>query len=83
MYSALELGVATFDSSVAGLGGCPYAKGATGNVATEDVLYMLHGLGIATGADLDKVMAAGEFICNALGRPTQSRVARALRPTAA
>ncbi len=83
IYSALELGVATFDSSVAGLGGCPYAKGATGNVATEDVLYLLHGLGIATGADLEQVMAAGEFICNALGRPTQSRVARALRTQAA
>ncbi|MGE5525668.1 MAG: hydroxymethylglutaryl-CoA lyase [Rhodospirillaceae bacterium] len=78
IYAALELGVATFDSSVAGLGGCPYAKGATGNVATEDVLYMLHGLGIETGIDLQKVIAAGEFICAALGRPTQSRAARAL-----
>lgn len=78
IYAALELGVATFDSSVAGLGGCPYAKGATGNVATEDVLYMLHGLGIDTGIDLPKVIAAGEFICAALGRPTQSRAARAL-----
>ncbi len=78
IYAALELGVATFDSSVAGLGGCPYAKGATGNVATEDVLYMLHGLGIETGVDLQQVIAAGEFICAALGRPTQSRAARAL-----
>jgi len=78
IYAALELGVPTFDSSVAGLGGCPYAKGATGNVATEDVLYMLNGLGIETGVDLDRLMAAGEFICRALGRPTQSRSARAL-----
>ena len=68
----------TFDSSVAGLGGCPYAKGATGNVATEDVLYMLNGLGIETGVDMGKLIAAGDFICAQLGRPTQSRVARAL-----
>ena len=70
--------MAVFDSSVAGLGGCPYAKGATGNVATEDVVYMLHGLGIATGIDLDRVIDAGEYICAALGRPTHSRVGRAL-----
>jgi hydroxymethylglutaryl-CoA lyase len=76
--AALECGVATFDSSVAGLGGCPYAKGATGNVATEDLLYMLDGMGIHTGIDMQKLVAAGSFICNALGRPTQSRVARAL-----
>jgi len=76
--AALECGVATFDSSVAGLGGCPYAKGATGNVASEDLLYMLNGMGIATGVDLHKLAAAGSFISNALGRPTQSRVARAL-----
>jgi hydroxymethylglutaryl-CoA lyase len=76
--AALECGVATFDSSVAGLGGCPYAKGATGNVASEDVLYMLDGLGIETGVDMGKLMAAGDFICAALGRPTLSRVARAL-----
>ena len=78
IYAALELGVSSFDSSVAGLGGCPYAKGATGNVATEDVLYMLHGIGIETGVDLQQVIAAGDFICTALGRPTQSRAARAL-----
>jgi hydroxymethylglutaryl-CoA lyase len=78
-YAALELGVATFDSSVAGLGGCPYAKGATGNVATEDVLYMLDGLGVQTGVDLEKLIAAGEFICSVLGRPTHSRAARAIR----
>ncbi|MBI4192793.1 MAG: hydroxymethylglutaryl-CoA lyase [Betaproteobacteria bacterium] len=76
--AALECGVAAFDSSVAGLGGCPYAKGATGNVASEDVLYMLDGLGIETGVDMRKLIAAGEFICNFLGRPTQSRVARAM-----
>jgi hydroxymethylglutaryl-CoA lyase len=76
--AALECGVATFDSSVAGLGGCPYAKGATGNVASEDVLYMLDGLGIETGVDMAKLMAAGDFICGVLGRPTLSRVARAL-----
>jgi hydroxymethylglutaryl-CoA lyase len=83
IYAALELGVSTFDASVAGLGGCPYAKGATGNVATEDVLYMLHGLGIATGVDLQQVIAAGDFICAALGRDTQSRAARALSARAA
>jgi hydroxymethylglutaryl-CoA lyase len=78
IYAALECGVATFDSSVAGLGGCPYAKGATGNVATEDVLYLLNGLRIPTGVDLDKLIAAGDYICSVLGRPTHSRVARAL-----
>ena len=78
IYASLELGVAAFDSSVAGLGGCPYAKGATGNVATEDVVYLLHGLGIETGVDLDKLIDAGEFISAALGRPTISRVARAM-----
>jgi hydroxymethylglutaryl-CoA lyase len=78
VYAALECGVATFDASVAGLGGCPYAKGATGNVATEDVLYLLDGLGVETGVDIDKLMAAGEYICGVLGRPTYSRAARAL-----
>ncbi|CAI5735972.1 unnamed protein product [Hyaloperonospora brassicae] len=78
---ALQEGIAVVDSSVAGLGGCPYASGASGNVATEDVLYMVHGLGIHTGVDLDKVMAAGAFITNVLGRPTQSKVARAFAPT--
>ena len=83
VYSALECGLSTFDSSVAGLGGCPYAKGATGNVATEDVLYMLNGLGIETGVDLMKLIAAGDFISKALGRPTNSRVAKALLARAA
>jgi hydroxymethylglutaryl-CoA lyase len=78
VYAALECGVATFDSSVAGLGGCPYAKGATGNVATEDVLYLLNGLGIETGVDMARLAAAGEFISGVIGKPTQSRVARAL-----
>ncbi len=82
-YAAMECGVAVFDSSVAGLGGCPYAKGATGNVATEDLLYMLQGLGIETGVDMAKLIEAGQFICNHLGRPTGSRVARALLAKAA
>ncbi len=81
--AALECGVTTFDSSVAGLGGCPYAKGATGNVASEDVLYMLEGLGIETGVDLGRLIAAGAFICEFLGLPTQSRVARAMAAKAA
>ncbi|MBL8669253.1 MAG: hydroxymethylglutaryl-CoA lyase [Alphaproteobacteria bacterium] len=78
IYAALQFGVASVDSSVAGLGGCPYAKGAAGNVATEDVIYMLDGLGIACGADLEKVAAAGRAILAVLGRPPASRVAQAL-----
>jgi hydroxymethylglutaryl-CoA lyase len=77
IYASLEAGVRTFDSSVAGLGGCPYARGATGNVATEDVVYMLDGLGIETGVDLTKVLRTGQFICRALGREPSSKVARA------
>src|SRR5207302_9485782 len=77
-YASLEAGVRTFDSSVAGLGGCPYAKGATGNVATEDVVYMLDGLGIETGVDLMQVLRTGQFICSELGREPASKVARAL-----
>lgn len=77
LYAALTMGVAVVDSSVAGLGGCPYAKGASGNVASEDVLYLLNGLGIETGVDLDRLIAAGAFISDALGRPTASKVARA------
>ncbi len=76
--AAVSMGVWQFDTSVAGLGGCPYAKGATGNVATENVVYMLHGMGIDTGLDLDKLIDAGVFISDALGRPTQSRVAKAI-----
>jgi len=82
VYAAMQMGLATFDCSVAGLGGCPYAKGATGNVASEDVLYLLDGLGVATGVDLAKLRAAGEFISAFLGRPPASRVARALAATA-
>jgi hydroxymethylglutaryl-CoA lyase len=78
ILACLEIGVATIDSAAAGLGGCPYAKGATGNVATEDVLYMLDGMGIETGVDLGAVEAAGAFISQALGRPNGSRVGRAL-----
>jgi hydroxymethylglutaryl-CoA lyase len=78
IYACLEMGVHIFDASVAGLGGCPYAKGATGNVATEDVVYLLHGLGIQTGIDLDKLVDAGAFISNVLGRKPVSRVSNAL-----
>ena len=78
IYAALECGVSTFDSSVSGLGGCPYAKGATGNVATEDVLYLLDGLNIETGVDMTKLIAAGDYICGMLGRPTSSRAAKAI-----
>ena len=78
VYASLELGIATFDSSVAGLGGCPYAPGASGNVATEDVVYMMNGLGIETGVDLEKLVRVGDFICKALGRQTTSKVARAM-----
>jgi hydroxymethylglutaryl-CoA lyase len=78
IYASLEMGVATFDSSVAGLGGCPYAKGASGNVATEDVVYMLHGLGIETGIDLDKVVDIGRWICGVIGKEPVSKAAKAL-----
>lgn len=78
IYAALQHGVAVVDSSVAGLGGCPYARGASGNVATEDVLYMLDGLGIATGVDMHRLLEAAEFICQKLGRPTFSRAGQAL-----
>ncbi|MBO3275464.1 hydroxymethylglutaryl-CoA lyase [Pseudomonas schmalbachii] len=77
IYAGLLEGIAVFDSSVAGLGGCPYAKGATGNVATEDVVYLLNGLGIHTGIDLDALIAAGQRICAVLDKPNGSRVARA------
>ncbi len=78
IYACLEMGVRVFDASVAGLGGCPYAKGATGNVATEDVLFMLNGLGIETGIDLDALVDAGAFISGVLGRPPVSRAGKAL-----
>lgn len=78
IYASLEVGITIFHSSVAGLGGCPYAKGATGNVATEDVLYMMHGLGIHTGVDLDAVVDAGQFIARHLGRKGASRAGNAI-----
>ena len=78
LYAVLQEGVAVIDSSVAGLGGCPYAKGASGNVASEDVLYMLNGLGIKTGVDLDKLVVAGRMISEFLGRTSASRVSQAL-----
>ncbi len=76
--ASLEMGVWHYDTSVAGLGGCPYAKGATGNVATEDVVFMLHGMGIETGIDLDKLVDAGQYISDFLGRKPQSRAAMAI-----
>ena len=83
IFASLEMGMATFDSSVAGLGGCPYAPGATGNVATEDVLYMLDGLGIETGVDMTRLLESAQFICGALDRPSLSRAGRALAANAA
>ncbi len=79
IYASLEMGVSTFDASVAGLGGCPYAKGATGNVATEDVVYMLHGLGIRTGVDLDALVGIGRWICGILKKEPASKVNKAFR----
>ncbi|OGT66139.1 MAG: hydroxymethylglutaryl-CoA lyase [Gammaproteobacteria bacterium RIFCSPHIGHO2_12_FULL_45_9] len=79
IYAALERGVAIVDCAVAGLGGCPYAKGAGGNVSTEDVLYLLQGMGIRTGVDLDKVIEAGCYISKHIGRQPQSKVSAALR----
>src|SRR6185295_7735196 len=79
IYASLELGVATFDSSVAGLGGCPYAAGASGNVATEDVVYLLDGLGVETGIDLDRVVTIGRWICGVLGREPSSKVNKAFK----
>jgi hydroxymethylglutaryl-CoA lyase len=78
IYASLELGVSTFDSSVAGLGGCPYAAGASGNVATEDVVYMLNGLGIETGVDLDRLVAIGQWICGVLGKEPATKAGRAI-----
>jgi hydroxymethylglutaryl-CoA lyase len=78
IYASMELGVATFDSSVAGLGGCPYAKGASGNVATEDVVYLLQGLGIETGVDLGKLVEVGQWICAAIGKEPASKAGRAI-----
>ena len=79
IYASLEAGVSTFDSSIAGLGGCPYAAGASGNVATEDVVYMLNGLGAQTGVDLKALVGIGRWICGVLGREPASKVNRALK----
>ncbi|KAH7351638.1 hypothetical protein KP509_19G007300 [Ceratopteris richardii] len=79
IFLALQMGISIVDSSVAGLGGCPYAKGATGNVATEDVLYMLNGLGVQTDVDIMKVISAGEYVCSHIGRQNSSKAAIALR----
>ncbi|MDQ5914337.1 MAG: hydroxymethylglutaryl-CoA lyase, partial [Pseudomonadota bacterium] len=81
IYASMELGMRVFDSSVAGLGGCPYAAGASGNVATEDVVYLLNGLGIETGIDMDKLLDAGQFILQHLGREPASKAAKALLAT--
>ena len=78
ILASLQMGLHTFDTSIAGLGGCPYAKGATGNVATEDVVFMLQGMGIHTGHDLDALVDAGAYISGVLGRPSASRAGRAL-----
>ncbi|MGI6852295.1 hydroxymethylglutaryl-CoA lyase [Mesorhizobium sp. 1B3] len=78
ILACLEEGISVIDSAVAGLGGCPYAPGAAGNVSTEDLLFMLHGMGISTGVDLDRVVAAGNFIAAALGRPSGSKVAQSM-----
>jgi len=78
IYVSLQMGMATFDSSVAGLGGCPYAQGASGNVATEDVVYLMHGLGIETGIDLAKLAAIGDWISSAINRPNGARAGRAI-----
>jgi hydroxymethylglutaryl-CoA lyase len=79
IYASMELGLATFDASVAGLGGCPYAKGASGNVATEDVVYLLEGLGIQTGIDLDKLVETGAWISGILKRESSSRAGKAIQ----
>jgi hydroxymethylglutaryl-CoA lyase len=78
IHASLELGIHHFDTSIAGLGGCPYARGATGNVATEDVAFMLQGMDIDTGLNLDALVDAGDFIGRVLGRPPASRAAKAL-----
>jgi hydroxymethylglutaryl-CoA lyase len=78
IYASLQMGMATFDSSIAGLGGCPYAQGASGNVATEDVVYLLQGLGIETGIDLAKLAAIGDWISLAINRPNGAKAGRAL-----
>lgn len=79
ILTSLSYNISVVDSSVSGLGGCPYARGASGNAATEDVVYMLHGIGVNTGINLDKLIDVGKFICDELGRPSESKVNRAMR----
>lgn len=79
VLTSLEFGISVVDASVSGLGGCPYARGASGNAATEDVVYMLHGCGVETGINLDLLIDAGKFICEELGRPSESKVNKATR----
>lgn len=79
ILTSLDFGITVVDSSISGLGGCPYARGASGNAATEDVVYMLHGCGVETGTDLDLLIDAGKFICGELGRQSESKVNRATR----
>ncbi len=79
IYASLEMGVSTFDASIAGLGGCPYAAGASGNVATEDVVYMMNGLGVETGVDLKRLVEIGRWICAVLGREPSSKVNKAFK----
>src|SRR5205085_11122365 len=81
IYASLEVGVRSFDASVAGLGGCPYAVGASGNVATEDVVYMLHGMNIQTGIDLEKLISVGNYISQELKRSNNSKVSQAVSRT--
>ncbi|MGO2478271.1 MAG: hydroxymethylglutaryl-CoA lyase, partial [Pseudoalteromonas sp.] len=81
IYTALNRGIATVDSAVSGLGGCPYAKGASGNVATEDVVYLLQGLGIEHGIDLERLAKAGWIICSTLNKQPMSKVSLALKNT--
>jgi hydroxymethylglutaryl-CoA lyase len=80
ILTALEMGIAVVDASVAGLGGCPYAKGASGNVATEDVVYMLHGMQIDTGVDMCQLLSAADYICTVLKKQTNSKAGKALLP---
>lgn len=79
ILTSLDFGISVVDASVSGLGGCPYARGASGNAATEDVVYMLHGCGVQTGVNLDLLNDAGKYICDELGRPSESKVNRASR----
>ena len=83
ILTGLQLGVSTVDSSTAGLGGCPYARGASGNVSTEDVVYMCHGAGIDTGVNMERLLEAGSYISTSLGRESSSKVARATQKPAA